>query len=103
MKTLLASIILCAVAFAAAVQFAWDDPNPPNRIRGYRFYDVQAGTTNMLAEVPTKTYRGTFAPGDHIVWVTAVSNEGIESEPSVSVNFWVPHAITNFSVIIVPN
>lgn len=102
MKRFLAFLLLTASALA--VQLAWDDDaNPPDRIRGYRFYDVTAGATNMLAEVKDKAFDAKLSAGEHVVYVTAVSTDGIESEPSNAVTVWVPAAVKNVAVVITGN
>lgn len=74
---------------------------------GARIYqlrmDVAAGSTNMLAEVKAKTFNAKLSSGEHVVYVTAVSTDGIESEPSNAVTVWVPSAVKNVAVVITGN
>lgn len=57
----------------------------------------------MLAEVKQKSFDAKLSAGEHIVYVTAVSTNGIESEPSNAVTVWVPAAVKNVAVVITGN
>lgn len=97
MKRIL-SLLLCVSALAASVRFAYEyPPDELPRIREFRLYgngDVLLGTSTNL------TIRADFDAGEHSVYVTAVSHDGIESDKSNTVSFWVPRAVTNIAVIV---
>lgn len=97
MRRLLA-FLFCFSALAAGVGFLYEYPEDElPRIKEFRLYgngDAFLGTSTNL------TIRADFAAGEHSVYVTAVSHEGIESDKSNVVTFWVPRAVTNIAVII---
>lgn len=100
MKRLLSLLIYLSAftALAAIVRFAYEYPQDElPSIREFRLYgngDVLLGTSTNL------TIRADFDAGEHNVYVTAVSHDGVESDKSNIVTIWVPRAVTNIAVVI---
>lgn len=96
-KQLLA-LLICGAALAATIGLRYDYPDDEfPHIKEFRLYgngDTLLGTSTNL------TIRADFAAGEHSVYVTAVSHDGVESDKSNTVTFWVPMAVTNIAVII---
>lgn len=97
MRRLLA-FLLCFSALAAGVRFAYD--YPPDEFLMVHEFRLYGNGDTLLGTSTNLTIRADFSAGEHSVYVTAVSHEGIESDKSNIVTFYVPRAVTNIAVVI---
>ena len=98
MKRLLASLLLCIAAIAASVGFRYE--YPPDELQYIKEFRLYGNGDTLLGTSTNLTIRADFTAGEHSVYVTAVSHDGVESDKSNTVTFWVPRAVTNIAVII---
>lgn len=98
-KTLFALALATCVAGAVEVKFAWDYSDGVSRLSGFRFYDAAGQVTNRIDVPPVLECAAELSPGEHVVWVTAVSLTGIESLPSDTLTIFVPPRPIKFVVV----
>lgn len=99
MKKLLSLALLCVTmvtSYARPVELEWDDDlNPPNSVAKYGMYLKGNGQTNFTKVAEPTVLNHTFAnlaPGQYSFYVTAISAEGLESEPSNTLTLTIPAA-----------
>ncbi len=96
MKTLLFLFLLAfaiGCARAGPVEFLWDDPdNPAGTVDHYEVWLKTEGGefTRVGSPLVMKFLTSSLPGGKYAVRVTAVSPEGLSSEPGNTVNFTVP-------------
>jgi len=94
MKSLITALLAVSTLVSQAATLVWDDPNPTGYIASYRVYRITGpGEYDLLATVTDKAWPIDLPPLRNSVTATAVTYEGLESEPAVPFAIYIPKTV----------